>query len=261
MSQDKPQFVFHGSCKGIKDGLMTPRTQDGDINGRFADGKRDVIFATHDQNLAAVYTLKTKNMLSTGVDNGRTFAVFSDYDTWKKEIDSSSCAVYALPTNTFVQTIDKRDGKPSIEWQSRVPVQADHIIKYTPEQVMQTGAQLFFLDPRISKDKWHYDAQHPDYDSFQNRLAKKQAAGLLPPDLTAVKIYKALINQGVMTHLNADTGIQPMQIEDSTHIAIIQEDIDWLKQQMLAATLPERSDGKPWAASLGARTGFTFTKP
>ena len=123
---DKPQFVFHGSCKGIKDGLMTPRPQHGDINGDFPDGERQVIFATHDQNLAAVYALKTKDMLRTGVDGGRSFAVFSDYDTWRKEIDSSSCAVYVLPADTFVQTVDKRSGQPSIEWQSRVPVQADH---------------------------------------------------------------------------------------------------------------------------------------
>lgn len=252
---DKPQFVFHGSCKGIKNGLLTPRPNHGDINGKFPDGGRSVVFATHDQDLAAVYTLKTKDMLGTGVENGRKFAVFSNYDTWRKEINSSSCEVYALPTDTFVQTLDKRNGQPSIEWQSRMPVQATHIIKYTPEQVMQTGGQLFFLDPGISKDKWHYDAGHPDHDSFQNRLERKHKAGLLPPDLTPLKIYKALINAGVMTHLNADTGIQPIQLEDSPHIAIIQEDIDWLKQQMLAAAPPQRADGKTWAAASAERTG------
>lgn len=252
---DKPQFVFHGSCKGVKDGLMTPRRQHGDINGKFPDGDREVIFATHDQNLAAVYTLKTGDMLGAGVDGGINFSVLRDYDTWRKEIDASTCAVYAMPTDTFVQTMDKRNGQPSLEWQSAVPVKADHIIKYTPEHAMQTGAQLFFLDARISHDKWNFDEEHPEHDSFQNRIQKKYKAGLLPPDLTPLVIYKALVDTGVMTHLNSVEGIQPAQIPDSPHIAAIQEDIDWLKQQMLTVSSPQRADGKTWAAASADRTG------
>ena len=255
----KPPFVFHGSCKGIPDGIMQPRPQDGDINGLFPDGKRNVVFATHDQDLAAVYTLKTSDMLNSGTDHGIKYAAFTDYDKWQQEIENSPCTVYALPTNSFTQTMDKRDGTPSIEWQSPVAVQADHTIQYTPEKVMQEGGQLFFLDASIGRDKWHYDQQNPDHDSFWNRVQAKHDAGLLSDSITPLQIYKALVDNGIMMHLNAKLGIRPATIQPSPDIAAIQEDIDWLKQQM--AVTPERADGKAWAASLGARTGFTLSKP
>ena len=65
----------------------------------------------------------------------------------------------------------------------------------------------------------------------------------MPTDLAPLKMYKTLINAGVMMHLNAEDSIQPIQMQVSPHIAIIQEDIDWLKQQMLATPL-QRADGK-----------------
>lgn len=251
---DKPPFLYHGSCKGIS-GALTPRSQHGDINGPFPEGNRDVVFATHDANLAATYTLKTKHMLSAGEYGSRNFAIFRDYEGWKNELANAACNVYALPSASFTNTLSKTDGKPTIEWQSTVAVTPDHIIHHTPETVMHTGAQLFFIDPKISNEIWHYNPKESATYSFMNRITAKHDAGILPPSFSVMNIARELIDAGLMRHLNADTGIEPITLEKSPAGELIKEDIDWLKQQ-IAKSDPGRADGKPWAAALGPRTGW-----
>lgn len=251
---NKPAFLFHGSCNGIE-GALTPRPQHGDVNGRFPEGIRHLVFATDDPSLAATYTLKNKYMLSAGTTDGRNFAVFRDYDSWKQTIDAAPCSVYVLPSDTFTNTLNKTDGRPTPEWLSPVAVQPQEIRYQTPETVMQTGAQLFFLDKGITEQLWHYDPSKPADSSFLNRITAKQQAGLLPSTFTPMDLHAGLMQAGLMRHLNAETNIQPIEVPHSPCAAIIQEDIDWLKQQVAVNTAPDRADGKPWAASLGARTG------
>lgn len=252
---EKPDVVYHGSCSGIKDGYLIPRLQHGDINGLFPDGSREVIFATHDKELATLYTLKNQYMLGAGVTDGHNFAVFRDYDAWKADIDKQACKLYALPAKSFTQSINSRTGKPTIEWQSNTPVQATDAIEQTSDTVMQTGAQLFFLDKSISKELWNFDEAYPEHDSFMNRIERKVRSGHLPKDISPLQIYQALIDQGLMTHLNKDRDINPLHIEQCPYKATIQEDIDWLKEQMLDK--PKRTDGKEWTEALGSRTGIS----
>lgn len=232
----KPALLYHGSCKGIT-GSLTPRTQHGDINGNFPDGPRDVVFATHEKDLAALYTLKTPNMLSTSVDHGVNFAFFIDYDEWKKQIDASASSLYALPSESFTQTLNK-DGTPSIEWQSRVAVAPAEVIKYTPEKVMETGAQLFFLDKKITKDLWHYNPSQGDNDTFMNRMMAKMKAGILPNDGGMFIVARALKEAGLLKHLNEEVAIKPKMLEPSPVVDAIREDIEWLKAQTAAKAAP-----------------------
>jgi hypothetical protein len=255
---EKPTFVYHGSCNGIE-GALLPRPQRGDINGSFPEGERRVVFATHDQNLATVYTLKNKYMLNSGESTGKIFAVLRDYDAWKEDISHSVCNLYVLPANTFINTVSTKDGSPTIEWQSTVAVVPDHVIHHTPESVMQTGAQLFFLDSKVTSNMWHYQPEKPAAVSFWNRVSAKKAAGILPDSFTMFDIAKELIDAGIMRHLNAETSIRPLVLAKSRYGALIKDDIEWLKQQMLVKPEPQRADGKPWANSLGKRSGRIIT--
>lgn len=230
VSAQKPPFVYHGSCKGIE-GPLTPRPQKGDINGDFPDGIRNVVFATHDQNLAALYTLKNEYMLSTGVHQGLNFSFLRDYDGWKAALDSAACSVYALPSENFINTLNKKDGTSSIEWQSPVAVTPAKIIRYTPETVMQTGAQLFFLDEKIQTGMWHYDEKEDSDFSFMNKAISKWKSGALPESFTMLHLARELIDAGLMKHLNAETDIRPIDLPKSPHADVIKDDIDWLKQQ------------------------------
>ena len=240
----KPRYVYHGSCKGIT-GPLTPGPQTGDINGDFPEGKRNVVFATDDEKFAALYTLKTPHMLSasevsgTGELAGTHFGVFRDYDDWKKTLASSACSVYALPSDSFVNTINKRDGHPTKEWMSSQAVQPEQVVRYTPEKVMQKGVQLFFLTPQVEKELWNYDETKGPEHSFMNRMEAKRKAGIIPPSFTGMHLAKELIDAGLMTHLNADAGISPVALPSSPHVEAVREDIQWLKEQVKAKTLSQ----------------------
>lgn len=251
----KPEFVFHGSCKGIGSSLE-PRLQHGDINGAFPEGGKKLVFATHVQDLAAIYTLKNENMLSAGECEGKNFAIFRDYNSWKKDIDASACNVYVLPSDTFSNTLRKIDGTPTIEWQSSASVTPHKIIHYTPEDVMRTGSQLFFLDPKIGKEIWHYDPKGSDDFSFMNRIVAKHNSGALPPEFTIMHLAKELMDAGIMKHLNKNTGINPIPLDNSPYAGVIKEDIEWLKQKILS----KDDKQKIWTESLGNRTGFSREK-
>jgi len=238
----KPQFVYHGSRLGI-DGALTPRPNHGDMNGIFDGSPRNLVFATHDLNLAATYTLKTEHMLSSGVDNGVDVSIFRDYEGWKNAISSSASSVYALPSASFTQTISK-DGKPGLEWTSTQTVMPDHVIKYTPEKVMETGAQLFFLDKKIPKEFWHYDPKAAPDATFSNRIMAKVNAGQIPKDGMLFVVNKELIDAGLMKHLNKETGIKPVMLVKSPLGDLLKDDIEWLKSKMEKAVEPHAIDSK-----------------
>ncbi len=226
----KPQFLYHGSCKGIENTLL-PRPQRGNINGDFPEGQKNVVFATDDQNLAAVYTLKTPEMLQAGECDGKNFSIFRDYNTWAEKLKSSDCNVYALPSENFINNINKKDGKPTKEWQSDIEAKPVFSIHYTPEKVMETGAQLFFLNPEVNPDIWHYTKEYSSSESFLNRVTQKRNSGILPESFTVFNLARELIDAGLMAHLNAKTNIKPANLEKSPYAYLIKDDIDWLKQQ------------------------------
>ena len=170
-------------------------------------------------------------MLSTSVHNGVNFGFLRDYDGWKEAIDASACNVYALPSNSFTNTLNKKDGSPSIEWQSPVAVAPAHIIHYTPEKVMQTGAQLFFLDRKVENEMWHYVENEKSDFSFMNRMVSKWKSGELPETFTMLHLARELIDAGLMKHLNAEAGIQPIDLPKSPYADIMKNDIAWLKQR------------------------------
>ncbi len=252
-----PPFLFHGSCKGI-DGDLSPRLQRGNINGDFPEGEKEVVFATHDQDLAAIYTLKTEHMLSAGTCNGKNYSFFRDYDNWIKQLNTSACNVYVLPSNTFKNTISKKDGNPTVEWQSSVAVTPIKAIHHTPETVMQTGAQLFFLDHKIKPEIWHYDKNIPADKSFMNRLAQKVDSGILPESFNMFHIAKELIDAGIIKHLNSEMNIHPVQLDESPYSHLIKDDISWLKNQMNIEANIQRADGKTWTNASSNRTGRTI---
>lgn len=226
-----PAHLYHGSCQGIE-GCLAPRPNHGDINGAFPEGPRNVVFATHEKDLAALYTLKTKHMLSAGVINGMNFSFFRDYDSWHKEISRAACNVYELPPETFINTLKANSGTPSIEWQSPVSVAPTRAIHQTPESVMESGSQLFFLDAKVKPELWHYDPSVSVDSSFMNRFDAKCKSGALPESFSMLNLARELIDAGIMTHLNVDASINPVALEKSPHGDVIKEDIEWLKSEM-----------------------------
>jgi len=232
-SVTKPAFLYHGSSAGLS-GALTPRPSTGDTNGLFTDGPKDLVFATDDKQLAAVYSVKNSHMLSTGVQNGVHCCIISDRDAWKKEIDAANSGVYALPSASFTNIFDKENNKPSNEWTSTVAVTPDHSVKYTAQKVMEEGAQLFFLDKDIPKAVWQSDPSKGKDGTFMNRLNAKRDAGILPKDFHTFELASALIDAGLMQHGNVIDNIKPITLPRSPAAAAIKEDIEWLKQQMPA---------------------------
>jgi hypothetical protein len=137
---DKPEFLYHGSAKGI-DGSLAPRLQRGDLNGEFPDGPQELVFASSDKNTSMLYTLKTPGMLSVSENKGTIIAVLRDYEGWKKDIEKSSAALYTLPPDSFENTIRHYDNVPTGEWKSPQTVQPIKTERVTPEMVMQAGGQ------------------------------------------------------------------------------------------------------------------------
>lgn len=247
---EKPEYLYHGSCKGI-DGDLVPRPSHGDINGEFPEGIRNVVFATNNKSLAVLYTLKTKHMLTTsnsGKEGEVNIGIFRDYDSWKKEIESAQCKLYYLPSDSFINTINKQSGRPSPEWQSRESVTPATAERYTPEMVMDTGVQLLFLDKKVSGELWHYNPHKSNDYSFMNRIDAKRKAGILPEDFSMLDICETLIDAGIMKHLNTKMGIKPIPMTKSPYADLIKDDVEWLEQEML-----KQNQEKPsWTTQIGA---------
>lgn len=247
---EKPKYLYHGSCKGIE-GNLVPRASHGDINGEFPEGSRNVVFATDKKELAALYTLKTKHMLSasnSGMSGEINIGLFRDYEGWKNELKDTACKLYSLPSESFSNTINKTGGHPSPEWLSEKSVTPAYSERYTPEMVMNLGVQLFFLDKKISGEMWQYNPHKEDNYSFMNRLEAKRKAGILPEKFSALDIYDSLIRAGVMTHLNSQTGIKPVKMEKSSYSELIKDDVQWLIDKM-----QEKNQEKfSWTTQIGA---------
>ena len=247
---EKPEFLYHGSCKGIE-GDLVPRPSHGDINGEFPRGTRNVVFATDKKELAALYTLKTKRMLTTsnsGIGGVLNIGIFRDYEGWRKEIENTACQLYFLPSESFTNTINKNGGHPSPEWQSKESVTPVSSERYTPEMVMNLGVQLFFLDKKVSGELWHYNPHKDDCYSFMNRIDAKRKAGILPDNFSTLDICECLIQAGIMTHLNAKMGINPTPTTQSPYSDLIKDDVQWLVEKM-----QERKQEKTsWTTQIGS---------
>ncbi len=222
---DKPKFVYHGSCKGIPDGHLTPRPQSGDANGAFPEGSRKLVFATDDKQWGVVHTLKTSQMISTLSNGDSPIGLFIDHESWKDELSKSACALYKLPSEKFENVISKYNGLPTKEWVATSSVSAAEVIIHTPESVMTEGVQLMFLHKQIDRPLW---------DIFSNKIAEKEGE-LIAGNVSGANMINALQAEGLIdSHLNVDKNIKPVAIPASPNIGIIREDIDWLKQQVRA---------------------------
>lgn len=234
------KFLYHGSSEGIE-GALLPRQQHGDANGLFPDGEQKLVFATDDKSLAALYTLKNEEMLSAGRYKDTNFGIFRDYDSWKKKVDSAQSTLYTLPSESFTNTIDSKTGNPTKEWKSRESVMPVEITRCSPETVMETGTQLFFLDKNITKEMWSYDPKKNANASFMNRLTEKYNNGLIPQSFSPLHIIKELLDNGMAKHMNLESSKNAIHIEKHPDSHLIQDDIEWLKSRLSENLLTKKS--------------------
>ena len=64
-----------------------------------------------------------------------------------------------------------------------------------------------------------------------------------------------MIDAGLMRHVNADLGINPITLPASPNPEIIGEEIEWLKTQLRDVETAKTEDPKKWTENLGPRTG------
>lgn len=173
-----------------------------------------------------LYTLKTPEMFSVMSADGLNVALFTDYEKWQERTASAPCALYHLPPDSFSNTVSTYDGQPTQEWTSRSTVTPIATEQVTPQGVMQTGAQLFFLDSAIDRPVWDgflakitpkLEPFHKDGFHGHHLLRELQDAGL------------------VAHHLNQEQGVESATLPKH-HAAgqAIREDIADLKQQAAA---------------------------
>ena len=169
MSDEKPQYLYHGTCYLIGDAIE-PQLCPGDINGDFKDGKRKLTFAADDTrqskifsfNIASPDSANIKFLMEsgyTGSESGITWsAAFINRKGLEEAVKHFTPTVYTVDSAPFTQNM--RDGRPTGEWVSPETVKPVSKQAVTMEDILQDGTQIFFVGhPHITKDVWNRTRQ------------------------------------------------------------------------------------------------------
>jgi len=209
LTPEKPEFLYHSNTAPDYIEELRPLRPHKDMAGNDVNA----IFASAGsvaEPLAYLYALKDAgnkkhpggHCRSVGDWDGVAVGVFNDRQSFLE--NAGIGRVYSLPSDSFENV--SKDGKPTTEWTSKTPVKTDRantIEVYNMKLPMTKGAQIFFLDEKISDGEWQ---------EMQNEALE----GLTDPsgETKALReLMKSLIDQGLATHENREQGINPMNLE------------------------------------------------
>ncbi len=210
----------------------------------------EFVFAGASPLMAVAYSLKTRKddhevahlRSCGGTSNGIAIGVVDDLD--KFIFKHPTGLVFEVPNDSFEQ--EMRDGNPTGEWVSEVPVETIELVKtVTPQVAMKAGVQIFLhieekipllsedgeeiLDPLGNPVLVYADHRKAMMEMEKNIKVISETEDKSPKEKTEeidaefLGTMKGLIEKGSLLHLNREMNLNPIdfttrKLEDMSYL-------------------------------------------
>ncbi|MDX1975355.1 MAG: hypothetical protein SFT92_06725 [Rickettsiales bacterium] len=244
MNDSSHPMLYHASPQEIEGGVLIPRLQETCAHWQYkdtpqeAEHKGDFVFAGQTLGAAYAYALKlqhpteTENhlgrerrydfMLNVGVhkladDKIVPLAVISRGEEFEACLKRAHPTIYKIPNTGQFTPVCFRDGTQSGEWVSRTAVDTRPLEKIRVsgvDEAMQNGVQIYYLNPKFSKDDWH-EMNKNICDRLVAELGGE--AKMRVPEVSQefsrsyLQTMQQCVDNGILRHINAERGIAPFE--------------------------------------------------